>query len=47
MKHYNLIVGYNELGNPNGDDCTGSHNVSFGSLSDECVVGACADVDDS
>ncbi len=26
----NLIVGYNELGNPNGDDRTGSHNISFG-----------------
>lgn len=26
----NLIVGYNELGNPNGDDRTGSHNVVIG-----------------
>ena len=26
----NLIVGYNELGNPNGDDRTGSHNIAFG-----------------
>ena len=26
----NLIVGYNEPGNPNGDDRTGSHNVVFG-----------------
>ena len=26
----NLIVGYNEFGNPNGDDRTGSHNISFG-----------------
>ncbi len=26
----NLVVGYNEFGNPNGDDRTGSHNISFG-----------------
>ena len=26
----NLIVGYNELGNPAGDDRTGSHNVVIG-----------------
>ncbi len=26
----NLIVGYNELGNPNGDDRTGSHNLIVG-----------------
>ena len=26
----NLIIGYNELGNPFGDDRTGSHNVVFG-----------------
>ena len=26
----NLIVGYNELGNPNGDDRTGSHNMVVG-----------------
>ena len=26
----NLIVGYNELGNPDGDDRTGSHNIVFG-----------------
>jgi hypothetical protein len=26
----NLIVGYNELGNPSGDDRTGSHNIVFG-----------------
>ena len=26
----NLIVGYNEVGNPNGDDRTGSHNIAFG-----------------
>ena len=26
----NLIVGYNELGNPNGDDRTGSHNIVVG-----------------
>jgi hypothetical protein len=26
----NLIVGYNELGNPNGDDRTGSHNIVGG-----------------
>ena len=26
----NLIVGYNELGNPNGDDRTGSHNIVTG-----------------
>ncbi|MDG2149328.1 MAG: hypothetical protein P8N09_07375 [Planctomycetota bacterium] len=26
----NLIVGYNELGNPNGDDRTGSHNLVTG-----------------
>jgi len=26
----NLIVGYNELGNPNGDDRSGSHNIVFG-----------------
>ncbi len=27
----NLIVGYNETGNPNGDDRTGSHNLVAGS----------------
>jgi len=26
----NLIIGYNELGNPNGDDRTGSHNLVVG-----------------
>jgi len=26
----NLVVGYNELGNPNGDDRTGSHNTASG-----------------
>ena len=26
----NLVVGYNEFGNPFGDDRTGSHNISFG-----------------
>ena len=28
----NLVVGYNEFGNPNGDDRTGSHNISFGEV---------------
>ncbi len=26
----NLLVGYNEIGNPNGDDRTGSHNIVVG-----------------
>jgi hypothetical protein len=26
----NLIIGYNEFGNPNGDDRTGSHNIVTG-----------------
>jgi len=26
----NLVVGYNEFGNPLGDDRTGSHNIAFG-----------------
>jgi len=29
----NLIVGYNEIGNPNGDDRTGSHNIVTGEAS--------------